>query len=613
MYISETQDFISSPYLTHINNVVKNSEMLLANYTDERNRSSVTEPWTYSCEKNKCIRKLHSDLSSEVRVTFLSCAMTCGDNVNIWPLPKSAQMKKTIQNIHLSNIQYKIETPFPNVADLMHKAVALFVSDIKQVMKANGADFGSKSINEENVTVNILMKILEFNETILTMQSDECYHLFIKQQDTSLNISITSKTFFGARHALETLQQLIWYDDAIHSLRILNSVNINDCPKFNYRGLMLDTSRHYFSVGSIKRIITGMAHVKLNRFHWHIVDSQSFPFVSEFYPELSKYGAYSSKEVYTHSDISEIVEFAEVRGIQVITEIDAPAHAGNGWQFGSEKGLGELSLCINQQPWNRYCGEPPCGQLNPKNNNTYMVLEKLYSEIVNLTKTTDIFHLGGDEVNFDCWRQFFKGADLKKLWCDFMIEAYDRLVTANNDESIKYATIWNSEFEKVKCLPAENFTIQVWLAKNPELKRFIDSKYNLIISHVDAWYFDCGFGTWRSTSGEGVCPPFKAWYTVYNYQPWNELYLTSEQMKQILGGEACMWTETVDEYSVDIKIWPRASALAERLWSDIKKFSIPVETVQRFSIFHTRFLDLGLKSDVIWPEYCEQNLNECII
>lgn len=125
---------------------------------------------------------------------------------------------------------------------------------------------------------------------------------------------------------------------------------------------MLDTSRHYFSVESIKRTIVGMSHSKLNRFHWHLTDSQSFPFVSRHFPELAKYGAYSSSEIYTHDDIREIVEFAKVRGIQVIPEIDAPAHAGNGWQWGPEKGLGELSLCINQQPWSSYCGEPPCGQ-----------------------------------------------------------------------------------------------------------------------------------------------------------------------------------------------------------------------------------------------------------
>lgn len=124
-----------------------------------------------------------------------------------------------------------------------------------------------------------------------------------------------------------------------------------------YRGLMLDTSRHYFSTDTIKRTLVGMAHSKLNRFHWHITDSQSFPFQSKHYPELAKYGAYSSHEVYTPQDVKDIADFARVRGIQVIPEIDAPAHAGNGWDWGPKKGLGELSLCINQQPWHYYCGK----------------------------------------------------------------------------------------------------------------------------------------------------------------------------------------------------------------------------------------------------------------
>jgi hexosaminidase len=237
---------------------------------------------------------------------------------------------------------------------------------------------------------------------------------------SSIDVEISAKSFFGIRHGLTSLQQLIWFDDALSTLRVMNDVKIQDCPKFRYRGLMLDTARHYFSIETIKRIIRGMSQVKLNRFHWHMTDSQSFPFVSKNYPEMSDYGAYSSMEVYTHDDIKSVVDFAQVHGVQVIPEIDAPAHAGNGWQWGSERGMGDLSLCINQQPWIQYCGEPNCGQLNPKNNNTYLILEKIYEELIQLTKSTDIFHMGGDEVNFECWRQHFQGEDMGKLWCEFM-------------------------------------------------------------------------------------------------------------------------------------------------------------------------------------------------
>lgn len=267
---------------------------------------------------------------------------------------------------------------------------------------------------------------------------------------------------------------------------------------------MLDTSRHYFSVDAIKRTLVGMSHSKLNRFHWHLTDSQSFPFVSKHYPELAKYGAYSSSEIYTHDDVKDIVSFAQVRGIQIIPEIDAPAHAGNGWQWGPSKGLGELSLCINQQPWNAFCGEPPCGQLNPKNNNTFTILQKLYQELLDLTGPTDYFHLGGDEVNLECWGQYFNDTDLRPLWCDFMQQAYNRLKIANNGQQMKMASVWSSGLTQMPCLNAKNFAVQVWGGSQwSENYQLLDAGYSMIISHVDAWYLDCGFGNWRATGKLG--------------------------------------------------------------------------------------------------------------
>lgn len=123
------------------------------------------------------------------------------------------------------------------------------------------------------------------------------------------------------------------------------------------------------------------------------------------------------------------------------------------------------------------------------------------------------------------------------------MEALNRLKIANKNQPMKHVALWNSDWNKIKCLPPANFTIQVWLANQQQVKQLIDANYNIIVSHVDAWYLDCGFGSWRSTSGAGTCPPFKAWYTVYNYAPWKNMMLNHQQMSQIKGGEACMWTE----------------------------------------------------------------------
>lgn len=74
----------------------------------------------------------------------------------------------------------------------------------------------------------------------------------------------------------------------------------------------------------------------------------------------------------------------------------------------------------------------------------------------------------------------------------------------------------------------------MWLAQPNQIQQFLRSNYHLILSHVDAWYFDCGFGSWRDTSGQGTCPPFKAWYTVYNYRPWGTIKLTDDERKLVL-------------------------------------------------------------------------------
>lgn len=93
-----------------------------------------------------------------------------------------------------------------------------------------------------------------------------------------------------------------------------------------------------------------------------------------------------------------LLRYAKVRGIRIILEFDSPAHAGNGWQWGPKEGLGELAVCVNEQPWRKFCIQPPCGQLNPANDNIYEILANLYRDIINVLPKGEVFHMGGDEV-----------------------------------------------------------------------------------------------------------------------------------------------------------------------------------------------------------------------
>jgi len=144
---------------------------------------------------------------------------------------------------------------------------------------------------------------------------------------------ITANTYFGARHALETLNQLIAYNDLNSKIHIASDVYIADGPKYPYRGILLDTSRNYVDKKTILRTIDSMAASKLNTFHWHITDSQSFPYVSRTWPNFVKYGSYTPRKIYTSETIREIVDYALVRGVRVLPEFDAPAHVGEGWQW----------------------------------------------------------------------------------------------------------------------------------------------------------------------------------------------------------------------------------------------------------------------------------------
>uniref|UniRef100_A0A6B2E9I4 Beta-hexosaminidase n=1 Tax=Phlebotomus kandelakii TaxID=1109342 RepID=A0A6B2E9I4_9DIPT len=613
----------------------------------DREKIFVSEKtWTYKCVNDRCIRQHYlTEHHRERRVPFLTCSMTCG-SPNIWPEPTG---KVTLGSKSLTfstaHVKAHIETPFEKVENLFREAFVVFMDDLRLIENidkedkasheenhaaevnevATSAPAGAKHLEDTHCRpehpcdvdhVEISVKITKFSDTFLRSDTDESYNITMKSDNRKTSVRIHARGFYGARNALATLQQMIWYDDEDKLLRIIGRAYVEDAPKFGYRGLMLDTSRHYFSVEAIKRTLSGMALSKLNRFHWHMTDSQSFPFVSRHYPQLAAHGAYSNHEVYTTEDVQEIVSFARVRGIQVIPEIDAPAHAGNGWDWGPRHGLGELSLCINQQPWSFYCGEPPCGQLNPKNNNTYLILQRLYMELLELTGPTDFFHLGGDEVNLECWGQFFNDTDLRGLWCEFMLQAFQRMRQANGGIAPKMTVVWSSGLTSTPCLSKNNFAVQVWGGSTwQENFELIENGFNLIISHVDAWYLDCGFGSWRST-GEGACSPYRTWQNVYKHRPWNRMRLTPVQMKQILGGEVCLWTEQVDESTLDSRVWPRAAALSERLWSDPDDEhdfdAVHRNVFSRFSVFRNRLVQLGIKAEAIFPKYCAQNQDECV-
>jgi hexosaminidase len=135
--------------------------------------------------------------------------------------------------------------------------------------------------------------------------------------------TLTAATAWGAMRGLETFSQLAWQSRG-QLLVVAAGVRVEDRPLYPHRGLMLDTGRTYFPVGDILRTVDAMAANKMNVFHWHITDSQSFPIELPSEPELAEKGAYGEDMRYTVDDVKRIVEFAMSRGVRVVPEIDSP-------------------------------------------------------------------------------------------------------------------------------------------------------------------------------------------------------------------------------------------------------------------------------------------------
>lgn len=365
----------------------------------------------------RCVKVL-ADAASKDASGLNTCKLTCGNYSMLFPKPSGTTTlgKDTVvfypTQVQLSSYQCNGKSCSNIVQWLIQNAFNTFQQTLSITM---GAQKPKSSCKKFKKRVSLMCKmeafsnivsinlVLKTNEDKLTTSTDESYTLEIKSSSSGVQVNINAENFFGARHAMETVSQLSAYHETAEAMQMVSSAMIVDQPSYHYRGLLLDTSRNYFSVGSIKRLITAMSYSKMNTLHWHITDTHSFPIEIKSVPNMLEYGAYSLTKRYTQNDVRNIVGHARYHGIRVLPEFDEPAHCGEGWQWGEKAGLGKLAVCVNKEPWQKYCVEPPCGQLNPTNDNVYDVLGMIYNEYLEMFDEPDLFHAGGDEVNINCW------------------------------------------------------------------------------------------------------------------------------------------------------------------------------------------------------------------
>lgn len=512
-----------------------------------------------------------------------------------------------------------ISSPSAEVTSHLIDAFALMKEDM-HILERNSGETRHLAVRSPR-GVHVRVAINGSGDPRLRLDTDESYKLSIRPSGKNLVVDILAQSFCGGRHGFETLSQLVWMDPYAGSLLTLEAANVQDAPRFKYRGLLLDTARNYFPVAEIIRTIDAMGACKLNTFHWHVSDSQSFPLKLNSAPQLAQYGAYAPNQIYTPDDVKNIVRRARLRGIRVLIEVDTPAHVGRAWTWGPPQGLGHLAHCVEMEPWSTYCGEPPCGQLNPKNPHVYALLERVYNEIIQLTGVDDVFHLGGDEVSERCWAQHFNDSDPMELWLEFTNRALQALERANGGKAPELTLLWSSRLTRtpyLERLDSKRLGIQIWGASRwPESRAVLDSGFRSIISHVDAWYLDCGFGSWRDSS-DGHCGPYRSWQQIYEHRPWTEetapfasVGASEAGPWRIDGGAACQWTEQLGPGGLDARMWPRSAALAERLWSD-RAEGAAADVYLRLDTQRSRLLAKGVKAAPLWPHWCSHNPHACL-
>ncbi|KAN0118490.1 glycoside hydrolase family 20 protein [Russula decolorans] len=383
---------------------------------------------------------------------------------------------------------------------------------------------------------------------------------------------LTAASTLGLFRGLNTFAQL-WYTydvgkgaldqdgNGVVVYTLSAPVAIEDSPVYPYRGFMLDTARNFFPVSDIERTLDAMSWIHLNTFHWHIVDSQSFPLVVPNFPDLAQKGAYSADSIYTPQDVAHIVAYAGERGIDVLVEIDTPGHTAV-----ISEAHPELVACAQATPWSTYANEPPAGQLRLASPSAVNFTVGMLSSVAGMFPST-LFSTGGDEINAKCYaddaqtQHDLNGRTLEQALGAFTQATHGALKTLG-----KTPVVWEEMVTNYNLTLDNNTIAMVWT--NSSSAAAVAAKgFRLVHASSNSFYLDCGAGNFvgNDSTGTSWCDPFKTWQNAYTFDP--AANLSTAQAKLVLGGQQLLWTEQSGPQNLDPIVWPRAAASAEVFWT----------------------------------------------
>ena len=439
----------------------------------------------------------------------------------------------------------------------LHRAIDRTISRLEQRTGQPLAHRRDTSSGEGAVVV----EVVRAGGAVQGVDEDEGYVLDIASDLATLR----AETVVGAMRGLETLLQLVSNDS---SSFFLPGLTITDAPRFPWRGLLVDASRHFMPVDQIKRTLDGMSLVKLNVLHWHLSDDQGIRVESRRFPKLHLLG--SDGLYYTQAQIRDVVAYARDRGIRVVPEFDMPGHS-TAWFVGYPQYSAQRAPIAIRREWG---GADAI--FDPTREATYTFLARFIAEFVPLFPDA-YWHIGGDEVEGKHW------------------DSNPRIVAWRKRHGLRDNDALQAHFNKrlSKILASHGRRMVGWdEVLHPDLPP------NTVVQSWRGTQYLADAAT-RGFSGLLSAP----WY-LDHIKPAADYYvadpvplfdgLTAAQQRLILGGEACMWSEYITAESADSRIWPRLGAVAERLWSPREVTDVG-SLYRRLDILAGRLEAMGLR------------------
>jgi len=458
-------------------------------------------------------------------------------NMNIIPRPKSYKLLGEKDNFNLEGL--------------------LFIDRLFETEKSCLVEHFNVQTTTDLEKANI--KFL-YNKDI---KGDESYTLNIYKE----TITLCAKNSAGLFYGIQSLKQLCRINDGrVEAPGII----ITDSPRFTWRGAMVDTSRHFMSVKSLKKFLDLLAIHKINKFHWHLTDDQGWRIEIKKYPELTKIGSkrvlntvkeYYSSDFYSQEDIKSIVKYAMERHIEVIPEIDIPGHS-----TAAIASIKELS-CINEElnvatTWGVHNKILCAGK-----ESVFTWLDDVIKEIAELFPGRYI-HLGGDEALKDYWescplcqkRMEDEGLENTKELQSYFIKRVSKTINKYGKKVLGWEEVIEGGL-------ADDITVFSWQGVEVGVEAANKGHDVIMCPNQSACYFDHKHLDDEDEPGWlGVCSVKDTW----SFNPIAE-GITEEAKKHILGVQGNTWTELIMyPKTLEYMVFPRLTALSETMWYGVE-------------------------------------------